>query len=63
MQYYEFNEDATWIKKSGERVQVCCLVMELLEGVELLDFLNETKGLKDDSLLRYIFLDLAKTIH
>ena len=41
MKYYEFNEKATWRKSTGEEVEVCYLVMELLDGVELLDFLNE----------------------
>jgi len=41
MKYYEFNEDATWRKKNGDTRQVCYLLMELLNGVELLDFLNE----------------------
>ena len=42
MKYYDFNEKATWTKSTGEKVEVCYLVMELLDGVELLDFLNES---------------------
>ena len=41
MKYIEFNENATWQKKNGEQKQVCYLVMELLDGVELLELLNE----------------------
>ena len=36
MKYYEFNADATWINRKGEEKQVCYLVMELIQGVELL---------------------------
>lgn len=41
MKYIDFNEKATWRKKNGEEKQVCYLVMELLDGVELLELLNE----------------------
>ena len=41
MKYYEFKEDATWVKSDGKTKTVCYLLMELLDGVELLDFLNE----------------------
>lgn len=40
MKYYDFQEEATWTKKNGKETQVCFLVMELLNGVELLEFLN-----------------------
>ena len=62
MKYYEFKENATWVKSDGSKKQVCYLLMELLDGVELLDFLNECQEQKDE-FLRYIFLELAKTIH
>ena len=63
IEYYEFNEEATWIKRTGQEVEVCYLLMELVDGVCFFDFLNASQGLKDDCLLRYIFIDLAKTIH
>lgn len=36
--------------------------MELLNGVELLEFLNETEDI-DDSVIRYIFLQIANALH
>lgn len=65
MKYHEFVENATWINSKGEAKQVCYLVMELLKGVELLDFINKVAqlGELDDLILRYIFLQIANTIH
>lgn len=39
--------------------------MDLLEGVELLDFLNECNEneIQDDSFFRYIFLKIGNAIH
>jgi len=62
MKYYDFQENATWTNRKGEGRQVCYLVMELLDGVELLEFLNECDEL-DDPTLRYIFLQVATAIH
>lgn len=39
-QYFEFKEDAVWTKKNGQRKNVCFLVMENCQGVELPEFLN-----------------------
>ena len=47
MRYFEFNERATWTNGKGVQKEVCYLVMELIEGVELLEFINETNGLPD----------------
>ena len=41
MQYLDFSQSAVWINSKGERRDVCYLVMELLDGVGLLEFLNE----------------------
>ena len=41
MQYLDFQESASWVNSKGVKKEVCFLVMELLEGVELLEFLNE----------------------
>ena len=37
VKYFEFNENATWAKKSGERVSVAYIVSELVHGGELFD--------------------------
>jgi len=62
MKYFEFQENATWTKSSGNQKQVCYLVMELLDGVELLELLNECQE-QDDSFIRYIFLQIGNAIH
>ena len=41
MQYLDFSESDVWINSKGESRDVCFLVMELLDGVGLLEFLNE----------------------
>lgn len=63
MKYYEFVEEAIWTSKVGEQKKVCYLVMELVKGVELLEFLNECDEDMDESTLRYIFLQITKAIH
>ena len=37
--------------------------MELIEGVELLDFLNSSDERFNDKVLRYIFLQIGNAIH
>merc|ERR1719326_2714565 len=61
-QYYEFNENAVWKKKSGETKEVSYLVMENCQGVELIEFLNQCKR-QDDVFVRYIFHQIAKAMH
>ena len=40
MKQYEFVDNAIWTNSKGKQQNVCYLTMELLDGVELLDFLN-----------------------
>merc|ERR1719222_888831 len=42
--------------------KVCYIVMELIKGVELREFLNECDDL-DDSTIRYIFHQVANAIN
>jgi len=42
--------------------KVAYLVMELIKGVELLEFINECDML-DDSTIRFIFLQIVNVIH
>ena len=51
---YELQEDAVWTKSNGQQRNVSFLVMELVQGVELIDFLNQAKR-QDDVIIRYIF--------
>ena len=60
--YYEFNHNATKTNKKGEEKQVVYLVMELVKGVELLEFINHCETM-DDSFVRYIFLQVCTVIH
>ena len=51
---YELQEDAVWVKSNGSQRNVSFLIMELVQGVELIDFLNQAKR-QDDYIIRYIF--------
>ena len=46
--YYEFNEDAVWQKKNGEDKNCCYILMELVQGVELIDFFNSAQHVSKD---------------
>ena len=58
---YELQEDAVWTKSNGQQRNVSFLVMELVQGVELIDFLNQAKR-QDDVIIRYIFQELGRTL-
>ena len=58
---YELQEDAVWVKSNGSQRNVSFLIMELVQGVELIDFLNQAKRQNDD-IIRYIFQELGKTL-
>ena len=60
--YIEFQTDAIWTKGDGSNHPCCFLVMELIEGVELIDFFNAAKP-NDERYLRYIFLQIASSLH
>ena len=62
MQYLDFCESDVWINSKGESRQVCFLVMELLDGVGLLEFLNECQD-QPDTFIRYMFLQIGKGIN
>ena len=62
VKYYDFNPDAEWTQKDGKKVKCCYLVMERVQGVELLEFLNEMKD-TDQQLVRTIGLKVLKAIH
>ena len=60
--YYEFNENAVWTKKDGSTKEVSFLVMENCPGVELIEFLNQSKR-QDDVFIRYIFIKISQALH
>ena len=62
MQYLDFSESDIWINSKGESREVCFLVMELLDGVGLLEFLNECQD-QPDTFIRYMFLQIGKGIN
>jgi len=55
-------EDAVWTKKNGTTKNVSYLVMENCQGVELIEFLNQSKR-QDDVFVRYIFHQIATALH
>lgn len=61
MRYHDFEQDAVWTNAKGVQRKVAYLVMELIKGVELLEFINECDSL-DDSTIRYIFLQIVNVI-
>ena len=62
--YYEFNENAVWQKKNGDDVPCCYILMELVQGIELIDFFNNSRTVsRDDRLCRYIFNKVAIALH
>lgn len=65
VKYHEFNDNAIWTKSNGETKQVCYTVMDPLEGVELLDFMNSANEdeMQADPFFRYIFLKIGNAIH
>ena len=60
--YHEFVESATWTKKNGQTREASYLVMDNCQGVELIEFLNQSKR-QDDVFVRYIFHQIATALH
>ena len=60
-EYFEFQEDAIWTKTNGKSKNVSFLVMENCQGVELIEFLNQSKR-QDDTFIRYIFIQIATAL-
>ena len=61
-QYFVFETNAIWHKRSGADVACCILVMELVDGVELIDFFNAAKR-QEEKYLRHVFLKVAQALH
>ena len=59
---YDLVETATWTKTNGEACSVSYILMDLVQGVELIDFLNQSKQ-QDDKVVRYIFKELGRILH
>lgn len=62
VKYFEFNENATWAKKSGERVSVAYIVSELVHGGELFDYVANSGPFKE-SIVRYYAKQLIQAVH
>ena len=56
IEYYEFLEEVEWRGRDGSNsVEKCyCLVMELVDGVDLISYFNLAR-IEDERLLRCIF--------
>ena len=64
VRYLEFNENAVWQKSNGRDVNCCYILMELVQGIELIDFFNNSRAVsRDDRLCRYIFNKVAIALH
>ena len=61
--YIEFNTDAIWTKSNGEEVKVCYVVMENVEGIELIDLFNNLGRRATEPELRYVFSYVALALH
>ena len=61
--YFEFAEKAIWRKSDGSQTEVCYLLMEYLQGVELNEFFNSLRIQKEEAYLRYIFYRLVYTLN
>ena len=49
------------MKTTGEEVQVSYLLMEYIEGVNLIDFII-TAGQQEDRVIRYIFTQIGRVL-
>ena len=59
---YGLVPEATWIKSDGKTCQVSYIIMDFVDGVDLLDFLNQSKK-QEDPVVRYIFLKLGRILN
>lgn len=50
------------MKRSGDDRNVCFLVMEIIAGVEMIDFFNQAKRQQEEKYLRYVFLQVADAL-
>ena len=62
-EYYDFVDNAVWKKKDGTDTNVCYLLMENVQGVELIDFFNNAGERLNDQYCRYIFSKVAIALH
>ena len=59
---YSLVPEATWTKSDGKTFQVSYINMDLVEGIELIDFLNAC-GRQADPVVRYIFVELGRILN
>ena len=60
--YFAFEPSAIWTRSDGRQQPVSYLLMEHINGVALMEYLN-TVGQTDDRFLRYIFNQVIKALH
>ena len=65
--YYEFKEEETWYKKKAEKEVKCTyLLMENVEGIELIDFFNNALTCQrrlNENDMRYVFTKVTIALH
>lgn len=62
VKYFEFNESATWHKKSGKTVEVAYIVQEMIPGGEFFDYVANS-GPFSESMCRYYFKQMLLGIN
>ena len=61
--YIEWKREATWVNSDGDERKVAYLVMEHVDGVELIDLFNQIGRPTTEPFLRHIFKELAMDLH
>lgn len=62
IKYFEFETEATYYKKNGFNKQVAFLVMEVIDGVDLIDFFNGIM-ITEEVYLRYVFRKVIEALN
>ena len=57
----DFKEDAIWVKSDGVQVRVAYMVLELITGGELFDFV--ALEYFDQRICRFFFKQMLSTLH
>ena len=62
VKYFEFKEQATWIKKGDRTVEVAYIAQEMVPGGELFDYVANS-GPFDESICKYYFKQMLQGVH
>ena len=62
VKYFEFKEQAQWIKSDGRTIDVAYIAQEMIEGGELFDYVANSGPFKED-ICRYFFKQMLQGVH